>query len=958
MFVAPPTTQRLLAIGGIFFWFTANSISQELGQAIRLSEDEIEAQTGKTKAAAPPPPEKAAADGPVAGFTVNIANRNDVLSLYHLVYMASENFDATHGWTGDVDACVAGTTSNDLKEDVRRRVNYFRAMAGLSSTITFDATKNGKAQEAALIMSRQDDLSHNPNADFAGNPCLSADGQEGASNGNLSIGNYGPDAINGQLIDDGSNNAVVGHRRWILYSRAQEMGTGDIPGDDVPAAAPNYRESNCLWVIGNFTAAPSPAPEIAWPPAGFVPYHLAPNDSQTFPRWSFSYPGANFSAATVTMTQGVTPIPVTKETVQTGFGDNTLVWRPSGIPGTAPASDTTYTVTIVGITGAPFVSRTYDVTLIDPFNLNDESVVSGPANPPAGAATSYNFTAISDATGYEACIGSYVYSAWTEGAEAAPAPMVTDNTDGSYSLFGTHSSATGSRAFHLATPDFGANNNFIINRSIIPESGSQIQFKYRRLFMHADTKLRVQISRDGGQSFSTIHSIDGNNTGSSAEWDPAGFLTENVAIPAGHHDREIRIRFLLEDTGLTFLGSDDTNGIYIDDVTVTNSLEIVSSTKISLGAAATSFNYTPAAAGENRVLMVNPQLGGRFWGNGPALKVTSIPGGPALSVADVSTAEDNGPATFTILLSQAHGSDVNVNFATSNGTATAGSDYTANSGVATITAGNLSTTVDVAILDEPDFEPDETFNFTLSNPTSGIGISDAIAIGTITNDDPQPALSVADTAAVESAFFMRFTISLSAPLSTPVSFTAGTSGVDATAGTDFTNITNNLIIPAGQTSATMDIRIFQDAVDEPHETLNLTISNPNGAAISDATGVGTIIDDDDDPANDDGDSMSGLLEYFVGTSTDQFDDINSYVITTVGPLPGGSAEDYLQIEINRAAPAPGISVNPQVSNDLEIWRGIPQGWLVQTLDSPTRIRFRSTRSVVQEPDLFHRLLFE
>ncbi|MFT5467181.1 MAG: hypothetical protein ACI8UO_002285 [Verrucomicrobiales bacterium] len=947
-----PKILRWLLAAALWFLFAQAVTAQELGQPVQLTDSEIEALTVEPKAKEPESTQKAAADGPIAGFTVDTTNRNDVLELYHTVYLASENFKATHGWTGDVDACDEGTTSNDLIEDTRRRVNYFRAMAGLTSTITFDATKNAKAQEAALIMSRQNSLSHNPNVDFAGNPCLSADGQEAASSGNLSLGNYGPNAINGQLIDDGSNNAVAGHRRWILYSRAQEMGTGDIPGDDVPSALPNYNESNCLYVIGNFASAPSPAPEIAWPPAGFVPYHLAPNDAQAFPRWSFSYPEANFAAATITMTQGATPITVTKETVQNGFGDNTIVWRPSGIPGTAPASDTTYTVTISGITGAPFSSRTYDVTLIDPFDLNDEVVVTGPASPPAGAATAFNFNAITGASGYEACIGSYVVGAWTEGAEAAPVPDVIDNTDGSYGLFGAHSKATGSRGFHLATPEFRLFNNFVIDRQVIPESGSQVQFKYRRLFMHASTKLRVQISLDAGQSFTTIHTIDGNNTGSSAQWDSASFLTQNVAIPAEYHNHDVRIRFMIEDTGTTFLGSDDTNGIYIDDVSISNSLEVTASTKLALGAGATSFNYTPAVAGEMRVLMVSPELGGRFWGSGPALKVTSIPGGPSLSVADVSTPENSGPLTFTIVLSQIHGSDVTVNYLTSNGTAFLGSDYTAVGGLATITAGSFSETVDVPIVDDMLFEPDETFSFTLSNPSLGIGISDGIAVGTIANDDSEPTLTVGDAARVESATEITFTITLSAALLNNVTFTATTSDSMATAGADYTTVTENVTIFAGQTSATVNVPIVQDSIDEPHETFNLTISNPGGALIADSTGIGTIIDDDDNPATDDGDALSDLFEYFLGTNTSLFDDYNAHVITSVGPLPGGSAEDYLQIEINRSAPALGVTLDPEISNDLNVWHGIADGWLVLVAETPTQLRYQSTRSVVQEPELF------
>ena len=330
------------------------------------------------------------------------------------------------------------------------------------------------------------------------------------------------------------------------------------------------------------------------------------------------------------MKQGTTTVPVVKETVDNGFGDNTVAWRPSGIPETAPLADTTYTVTISGISGAPFSQKIYDVTLIDPYDLNDEVTVTGSATPSSGSANSYSFNAIGNAEGYDALIGVYAASAFTEGAETSPAPQVIDHTDGSYTHIGTSSKASGSRAFHLATPDFNLLDNIEIDRDLIPESGSQISFKYRRLFMHADTKLRVQISGDGGQSFTTIHTISGNNTGSSSQWDPSGFLSASVNVPTGYHNRLARFRFMIETTGSTFVGSDDNNGIYLDDITVSNSLEVTGSTVIPLAAGASSFEYTPATPGEMRVLMVNPQLGGRSWGYGPALKVTSVLGGPPL----------------------------------------------------------------------------------------------------------------------------------------------------------------------------------------------------------------------------------------------------------------------------------------------------------------------------------------
>lgn len=847
-------------MAGLFVCLTlaapARAQSGPDGGAVRLTEAEIEAMTvqpasGEEKPAAKsaataeaPPVESAAGSGPVSGFSVDTSDRNAVVALYHEVYMASEGYEAIHGWTGNVGACNEGTTSHDLKEDVRRRVNYYRAMVGLPANITFDATKSAKAQKAALIMSHEASLSHDPQNDFPTNPCLSADGQEAAENGNLALGSYGPGAIDGLMEDDGGNNAVVGHRRWILYSRAQEMGTGDIPIEEGPGIP--YRQANCLWVIGDFLPAPATPPQIAWPPAGFVPYHLVPNSSAAFPRWSFSYPGANFSSATVTMTQGATNIPVVKETVASGYGDNTLVWRPGGIPSTPPDADTTYTVNITGISGAPLTSRTYQVTLIDPYRLNAEADVSGPAAPGAGVANTYQFTPIANASEYEAAISSYSSAAWAEGAEASPTPRVIDGTDAAYALLSTHTRATGSRAFHLCTPSFDPTEHFTIDRDLVPQTGSQVQFKYRRLFMYPDTKLRVQLSRDGGQSFKTIGTISGNNTsGSSSQWDTASFLSAAFPVPAEFLDRVIRVRFLMDPTDITYTGTDNNNGIYLDDITLTNTLNLTGSTTSTLGSGATSFTYTPGAIGENRILTVNPKLGGRFWGGGEVFFTSAVAPGVTLSVGDVSVSEAAGPATFTITLSQIQPGAVTVDYATADVTATAGDDYTTTTGTATIPAGLTSATVPVALVNDAVFESDETFQLILSNASPGAVITDGTGVATITNDDTPPQIDIADASAGEGAAAVAFTVSLSTPVPVDVSVTASTSdGTARGGGVDFATVSRILTIPAGQNAATLSVPLREDALFEADETFVVTLSSPSGTVIGDATATGTIHDDD------------------------------------------------------------------------------------------------------------------
>jgi len=109
---------------------------------------------------------------------------------------------------------------------------------------------------------------------------------------------------------------------------------------------------------------------------------------------------------------------------------------------------------------------------------------------------------------------------------------------------------------------------------------------------------------------------------------------------------------------------------------------------------------------------------------------------PTLSVSNISMSEGNSDYSamnFTVVLSNS--ADANVSYATSDGTALAGSDYNATSGVLSFTAnGPTAQIVSVPIIGDTLYEPDETFTLTLFNPT-GASLANATATGTIVNDD-------------------------------------------------------------------------------------------------------------------------------------------------------------------------------------------------------------------------------
>lgn len=297
----------------------------------------------------------------VESLSVNISSREAVRNFYNTHYVASAFVPI--GWSGNVATCNEGSTTLAFRDAVARRINYYRAMAGVPAGISLDADYNGLCQEAALMMSRNDDLSHAPPGSWA---CYTAAGAEGARNSNLALGLTGAAAMDLYMEDPGDGNFFVGHRRWLLYPQTQTMGTGDIPD------ASAYVAANALWAIDANAGGPRPDTRnlfVAWPPAGFVPYQVV------WPRWSLSHPGADFSAATVQMSSGGVNIPVTLYRRVGGYGEDTLVWCPDSLAQQTddvyewprPAVDTSYVVTVANISiDGVLQEYRYTVRVMDP----------------------------------------------------------------------------------------------------------------------------------------------------------------------------------------------------------------------------------------------------------------------------------------------------------------------------------------------------------------------------------------------------------------------------------------------------------------------------------------------------------------------------------------------------------------------------------------------------------------
>ena len=275
---------------------------------------------------------------------------------------------------------------------------------------------------------------------------------------------------------------------------------------------------------------------------------------------------------------------------------------------------------------------------------------------------------------------------------------------------------------------------------------------------------------------------------------------------------------------------------------------------------------TVAAAGSIRIV-AGFGLGAwdNFVGNADAFSITV--GGnntlfdfepqPSVTIDDVSVGEGTGGtmnAVFTVTISSPVTQAVDITYSTADGTATtADLDYTAQAGTATIAASATTTTITIPITTDNKFEGDETFFVNLTGATIAT-IADSQGIGTITNDDPVPAISISDVTQAEGSggganTNFVFNVTLSNPSSQTITVDFATAPGTAQNTADFFAInTSTMQFNPGVVMQTITVGVVPDDTLEPDETFFVNLSNSMNATILDGQGLGTIVNDDPQPA--------------------------------------------------------------------------------------------------------------
>jgi uncharacterized protein YkwD len=278
---------------------------------------------------------------------IDRTSRAAVLAAYRSRYVAA--LRVANNWTGSASACRVGATSTAYRNATLAAVNWARGQAGIPP-VGLNATYSSYAQRAALIMQANRSLSHNPPSSWR---CWSSAGAAGASHSNIALGAAGARSVGLYLADPGSNNTVVGHRRWLLFPRLGRVGIG------------NTGSANAIYVLGGALAArPAGTPSyIGWPTAGYFPRAVEPAGL-----WSLSSSlGYSFRSAVVRVT-GPTgaAVRVTRYTPVNGYGDNTISWRLASAPSRTVRADQSYRVSVTGIRtrAGALTSYAYTVTLV------------------------------------------------------------------------------------------------------------------------------------------------------------------------------------------------------------------------------------------------------------------------------------------------------------------------------------------------------------------------------------------------------------------------------------------------------------------------------------------------------------------------------------------------------------------------------------------------------------------
>lgn len=228
----------------------------------------------------------------------------------------------------------------------------------------------------------------------------------------------------------------------------------------------------------------------------------------------------------------------------------------------------------------------------------------------------------------------------------------------------------------------------------------------------------------------------------------------------------------------------------------------------------------------------------------PNAPTTPVPVTPSVQFSNASygVLELEGTATIRVTLSSTATSPVSVDYATSDGTAGTGIDYTPTSGTLTFAAGETSRTFNVPIVNDANPEPTQTVNLALSNPQGATLGSPSTAVLSIIDDLMlNVQFSMANYLVHENSGTATIEVTLSWPATEPIavfySTGDGTGPTGAVSPTDYTSVSGTLNFAVGDLMQTFSVPIVPQTYPGPEKILHLLLdlpppADPNNPTVS------------------------------------------------------------------------------------------------------------------------------
>lgn len=257
---------------------------------------------------------------------------------------------------------------------------------------------------------------------------------------------------------------------------------------------------------------------------------------------------------------------------------------------------------------------------------------------------------------------------------------------------------------------------------------------------------------------------------------------------------------------------------------------------------------TTVEADENfSVILSGPTGGAAITGTNTAVvTITESDSGLAFAATAYSVSEAGTNVVVTVNRTGSTNGTVSVEYATIDGGAEAGSDYTTATGTLTFTNGVTSQTITLSVTDDSTVETNETFRVTLSNPTDASILGSTNAVITILENDATIALSTNAVSVSELATNITFTVLRTGGTNSSMTVDYFTTDGTAEDGSDYTAATGTVTFAAGQKSKTITIDLTNDTSVEGDEAFSLTLTNAtSGASLGAFTNVTATIRDND-----------------------------------------------------------------------------------------------------------------